>query len=86
MEERENRRKVQKGIVVSNKADKTITVKVERLLPHPFYGKYYKRSSKFMAHDAENTCNEGDSVSIIECRRFSKNKCWRLLEVLQRKA
>ncbi len=86
MEERINRRNVQKGIVVSNKADKTITVLVERQLPHPFYGKYFKRSSKFLAHDAENTCNEGDYVSIVECRRFSKKKSWRLLDVIQRKA
>jgi len=72
------------GRVVSNKMDKTVAVLVERQVKHPLYGKYLRRSTKFMAHDAENACNEGDLVLIAECRPISKNKSWRLIEVLQR--
>jgi small subunit ribosomal protein S17 len=78
--------KVRQGLVVSDKPDKTISVLVERKLPHPRYGKYYKRSKKLIAHDPLNTCNEGDLVKIVECRPISKRKSWRLLEVLQQKA
>ena len=70
--------------VVSNKMDKTISVSVERKVKHPLYGKYMRKSTKFMVHDEENTCNEGDLVTIAECRPFSKNKSWRLVEVLER--
>ena len=84
--ERINRRKIQQGLVTSSGAEKTITVKVERKLPHPVYGKYYKRSKKFLAHDEINTCNVGDFVRIIECRPLSKRKTWRLLDIIQRKA
>jgi len=84
--ERVNRRKIQQGKVTSDSCDKTITVLVERKIPHPVYKKYFKRSKKFMAHDAENTCNEGDFVRIIECRPLSKRKSWRLLSVVERKA
>ncbi len=83
--ERHNQRKVQQGIVVSNKMQKTIAVHVETRLPHPRYGKYYKYSKRFFAHDPENTCNIGDIVRIIECRPLSKRKTWRLLSVVQRK-
>ncbi len=79
-------KKVQIGVVTSTKMDKTISVKVERRLPHPIYQKYYTRSKKFLAHDPENTCNEGDRVKIIECRPLSARKCWRLLEIIERKA
>jgi len=79
-------KKVQIGIVTSTKMDKTISVKVERRLPHPIYHKYYTRSKKFLAHDPENTCNEGDRVKIIECRPLSAHKHWRLLEIIERKA
>lgn len=79
-------KKVQLGVVTSSKMDKTITVKVERRLQHPQYKKYYKRSNKFLAHDAENSCREGDRVRIIECRPLSRLKRWRLLEVVERKA
>jgi small subunit ribosomal protein S17 len=72
------------GTVVSNKMDKTISVSVERKVKHPMYGKYMRRSTKFMAHDEENTCKEGDLVAIAECRPISKNKSWRLVEVLVR--
>lgn len=64
--------------------DKSISVQVERRLRHPIYGKYVKKSSKFMAHDEENTCNVGDTVRIMETRPLSKNKNWRLVEVIER--
>lgn len=70
------------GRVVSNKMDKTITVLVERLEKHPIYGKYIRRSSKFLAHDENNSCNEGDVVSITSCRPYSKNKTFKLVEVV----
>ena len=72
------------GRVVSSKMDKTISVAIERVVKHPVYGKYIKRTSKVMAHDDANTCAEGDKVSITECRPLSKNKSWRLVEVLER--
>ncbi len=72
------------GKVVSNKMDKTATVLVERQVKHPMYGKYLRRSTKFKVHDEENTCNEGDVVTIAECRPISKNKSWRLVEVIER--
>ena len=72
------------GKVVSDKMDKTVTVLVERQVKHPMYGKYLRRSTKFKVHDEENTCNEGDVVTIAECRPISKNKSWRLVEVVER--
>jgi small subunit ribosomal protein S17 len=71
------------GKVVSNKMDKTITVLVERVVKHPVYGKYIKRSSKLMAHDEQNVCQEGDLVSITSCRPLSKHKTFKLVEVLE---
>ncbi len=71
------------GQVVSNKMDKTITVVVERKVKHPLYGKVVKRSTRIKAHDEENTCNEGDTVLIEECRPLSKDKSWRLKQVLE---
>jgi small subunit ribosomal protein S17 len=82
--ESRNLRKQKIGVVVSNKMDKTISVMVERRLKHPIYGKTVKRSKKFFAHDEENTCKEGDKVRIMETRPLSKNKRWRLVEVLER--
>ncbi len=79
-----NLRKQRTGQVVSNKMDKTITVKVERRLMHPLYGKFVKRSNKFFAHDEENACNIGDLVRIMETRPLSKNKRWRLVEILEK--
>ena len=70
------------GRVVSNKMDKTITVLVERVVKHPVYGKYIKRSTKMMAHDEQNVCQEGDVVSITSCRPLSKNKTFKLVQVL----
>ena len=71
------------GKVVSNKMDKTITVLVERVVKHPVYGKYIKRSTKMMAHDEANICQEGDVVAIASCRPLSKNKTFKLVEVLE---
>ena len=71
------------GRVVSNKMDKTITVLVERVVKHPVYGKYIKRSTKMMAHDEQNICQEGDIVAITSCRPISKHKTFRLVSVLE---
>lgn len=84
MEEARNLRKQKTGLVVSDKMDKTIAVMVERRLMHPIYGKFVKRSKKFFAHDEENTCKVGDTVRIMETRPISKNKRWRLVEIIQR--
>ncbi len=72
------------GRVVSNKAQKTVTVMLERQVKHPLYGKYIKRSTKVQAHDEENSCSEGDLVRISECRPISKLKSWRVIEILER--
>jgi small subunit ribosomal protein S17 len=72
------------GRVVSNKMDKTISVRVERQVKHPLYQKYMRRSTKYHAHDEGNTCREGDLVSIEQCRPLAKTKSWRLVEVLER--
>ncbi len=84
MENTRNSRKTLIGLVESNKMDKTIVIKVERLVKHKTYGKFVKRSSKLTAHDPENTCNIGDKVSVISTRPLSKMKRWRLVEVLER--
>ena len=72
------------GRVTSNKADKTVTVMLERQVKHPLYGKYIKRSTKVHAHDEDNSCGEGDLVTISECRPLSKLKSWRVVEILER--
>ena len=82
--ERETRRKEKVGLVTSNKMTKTIVISVERQIKHPKYGKFIKRQSKFMAHDEKNECNVGDTVRIAETRPLSKNKCWRLVEIVAR--
>ena len=79
-----NLRKERIGIVASNKMDKSIVVAIERKVKHDLYGKFVKKTSKFMVHDEENTCNEGDTVKIMETRPLSKNKNWRLVEVIER--
>lgn len=79
-----NNRKVREGIVVSDKMDKSIVIKVERKMKHPIYGKFLKRSTKFMAHDEKNECRIGDRVKIMETRPLSKNKCWRLIEIVEK--
>jgi len=72
------------GRVVSNKADKTITVYIERKVKHPLYGKFVKRSSKLHAHDENNECNEGDLVTVKQCRPLSKQKKWQLVEIVEK--
>ena len=79
-----NLRKERIGIVTSNKMDKSIVVSVERKEKHPMYGKFVKRTKKFVAHDEEQTCNIGDTVRIMETRPMSKRKCWRLVEGMER--
>ncbi|WP_343217370.1 30S ribosomal protein S17 [Chthonomonas sp.] len=78
------RRKVRQGKVVSNKMDKTVVVAVERRVRHPLYGKIVRKTTKFKAHDEENSCNEGDIVEIMETRPLSKEKCWRVVRILER--
>tara|TARA_Y100001970_G_scaffold11338_1_gene13178 strand:+ start:1018 stop:1281 length:264 start_codon:yes stop_codon:yes gene_type:complete len=73
--------RTQTGLVVSSKRDKTITVMVERKVKHPIYKKILRRSSKLQAHDQDNTCSEGDLVTIQECRPLSKTKSWKLLKI-----
>lgn len=82
--ETRNLRKERIGVVVSNKMQKSITVQVERREKHPKYGKFVKKTSKFAAHDENNDCNIGDTVRISETRPLSKNKCWRLVEIIER--
>ncbi len=77
-------RKERTGLVVSNKMDKSVVVEVLRRVRHPKYKKFVKRTSRFMAHDEKNACNIGDTVRIMETRPLSKNKCWRLVEILER--
>jgi len=77
-------RKVFVGKVVSDRMDKSISVVVERRFRHPLYGKYVKKSSKFMAHDEENACRVGDVVKIMETRPLSRRKCWRLVEIVKK--
>lgn len=77
-------RKQRIGVVTSNKMDKSIVVAVERKIQHPIYGKFVKKTKKFVAHDEENSCNEGDTVRITESRPLSKRKKWRLLEIIER--
>ncbi len=82
--EARNLRKERIGIVTSDKMEKTITVAVERREKHPIYGKFLKKTSKFSAHDEKNDCGIGDTVKIMETRPLSKNKRWRLVEVIER--
>ena len=77
-------RKERTGLVVSDKMDKSIVVIVERKVKHPMYGKFVKKTTKFIAHDEKNECNSGDTVRIMETRPLSKNKCWRLVEIIER--
>ena len=74
------------GRVVSDKMDKTVSVAIERLIKHPMYGKYIRRTTKVLAHDANNECKAGDRVTISECRPVSKNKSWAVVDVVERAA
>ncbi len=84
MEDKRNLRKEKIGVVVSNGMAKSVVVAVKTKMKHPIYGKFVNKTSKFMAHDEENTCNVGDTVKIMETRPLSKNKCWRLVEIVER--
>ena len=79
-----NLRKERIGVVVSNKMDKSIVVAVERKEKHPMYGKFVKKSTKFVAHDEKNECSVGDTVRIMETRPLSKTKNWRLVEIVEK--
>jgi small subunit ribosomal protein S17 len=79
-----NLRKERTGLVVSNKMDKSIVVAVKRKVKHPVYGKFVNKTTKFVAHDEKNECNEGDTVRIMETRPLSKTKCWRLIEIVEK--
>lgn len=82
--ETRNLRKERTGVVTSNKMNKSITVEIECRVKHPIYGKFVKKTSRFMAHDEKNECNVGDTVRIMEVRPMSKNKCWRMVEIIER--
>lgn len=84
MSEQQSAARTITGRVVSDKMDKTITVMVERKVKHPLYGKVIKRSTKLHAHDENNECNQGDIVTISQCRPLSKSKTWTLVEVVER--
>jgi small subunit ribosomal protein S17 len=82
--EKKGLRKVRVGLVTSNKMDKTITVTIERKVPHPIYKKYFKKSTKLMAHDEKRECGIGDKVKIMETRPLSARKRWRLVEIIEK--
>lgn len=84
MDNKRNRRKTRQGIVVSDKMDKTIVVRVDRLVKHKKYGRVLKRSNKFKVHDETEQANVGDKVRIVETRPLSKEKRWRLVEILSK--
>jgi len=86
MTEQTRKLRTVEGRVVSNKMDKTVTVLIERQVQHALYGKYIRRSTKLHAHDADNTCNEGDVVRVAECAPLSKTKNWRVVEIVTRAA
>ena len=77
-------RKTRIGVVVSDKMDKTITIAIERKVSHPIYKKYFKKTTKLMAHDEKSECRVGDKVKIMETRPLSKNKRWRLVEIIEK--
>ena len=77
-------RKIRQGVVVSDKMNQSIVVRVDRTVRHPLYKKILRRSKRYMAHDQENTCQVGDVVRIMECRPISRNKRWRLMEVVRK--
>lgn len=80
----ERGRRTVTGQVVSDKMDKTVSVSVERLIKHPVYGKYIRRTTKVLAHDESNECKAGDRVTISECRPMSKRKAWQVVSVVER--
>jgi small subunit ribosomal protein S17 len=79
-----NLRKERVGLVISNKMEKSIVVQIERKVKHPIYGKFVRKTTKLVAHDEQNECGIGDTVKIMETRPISKNKCWRLVEIIEK--
>ncbi len=77
-------RKTRIGLVISNKMDKTVTVAIERKVPHPIYKKYFKKTTKLLAHDEKGECNMGDRVKIMETRPLSARKRWRMIEIIEK--
>ena len=77
-------RKERIGLVVSDKMEKSIVVQIERKVKHPKYGKFVRKTTKLVAHDEQNECGLGDTVKIMETRPISKNKCWRLVEIIEK--
>ena len=86
MSEEQKKQRSVVGRVVSDKMDKTVSVAIERLIRHPVYGKYIRRTTKVLAHDAANECRPGDRVAISECRPISKNKSWAVVNIVERAA
>ncbi|RME33844.1 MAG: 30S ribosomal protein S17 [Gammaproteobacteria bacterium] len=86
MSEQQKKARTLVGVVSSDRMDKTVTVLVERKVKHPLYGKVMRRSTKIMAHDENNECRTGDTVTIQECRPISRHKAWKVREVLERAA
>jgi small subunit ribosomal protein S17 len=82
--ETRNLRKERIGVVISNKMEKSIVIAVKRKVKHPIYGKFVNKTTKLTAHDEKNESNIGDTVKIMETRPISKNKCWRLVEIIER--
>ncbi len=82
--EKRNLRKERIGVVVSNKMEKSVVIAVKRKVKHPIYGKFVNKTTKLTAHDEKNECNIGDVIRIMETRPLSKNKCWRLVEIIER--
>lgn len=82
--EKRNLRKERIGVVTSSKMQKSIVVSEVKKVKHPMYGKFVLKTKKYVAHDEQNDCNEGDTVRIMETRPISKNKCWRVVEILER--
>ena len=82
--EKRNLRKARTGIVTSNSMEKSVMVSVERKVKHRMYGKYIKKTTKFVVHDEKNECGVGDRISIMETRPISKRKCWRLVKIIEK--
>lgn len=82
--QKRNLRKERIGIVTSSAMDRSLVVSVERKVKHRIYGKYIKKTTKFFVHDENNECNVGDKISIMETRPISKNKCWRLIKIIEK--
>lgn len=84
VKKRTTSRKSRIGVVVSSKMDKSVVVAIEKRVQHPLYKKFFKKTTKFMAHDEKNECGIGDTVKIMETRPLSKNKRWRLVEIVEK--